>query len=87
MKGYTTSKDYKRLKELLDKGYTVLICCFDEELGGMYKGDNSWPGWEWGARYGFETYNHSRTIYGEDLDGFERQCYQYGIEFIEPTEE
>lgn len=33
MKGYKTSKDYKRLKELLDSGHKVIVICDKKDLG------------------------------------------------------
>lgn len=85
MKCYQTSKDYKRLKELLDEGRQVIVFWYNGEIAEMNKGDNSWPGWSWGARYALNGTEHSRVIYGDEFEDFERQCHYYCIEFIEPT--
>ena len=37
MKGYKTSKDFKRLKELLDNGCNVIVICDDKWIGFAQK--------------------------------------------------
>jgi len=82
MKGYRTSKDYKRLKELLDKGYEI-VCFID--LGYT---DRKYTNL---ARkqmvQGVDAYNIIGFWYHRNTKEFERACVAYDIEFIEPTEE
>ena len=88
MNGYKTSKDYKRLKELVDNGYRVVcfttydwdegydvtdICCADQ-YDGRYR--LSARGIEYGAYWkGMKRF-----------ESFENMCEHCRIEFIEPTE-
>lgn len=80
MKGYTTSKDYKRLKELVDKG--LMVICVDRSGFALtaHRGDR--------GEYRF-TYGGWRTptimFPNCSIEPFIDACE--GLEFIEPTEE
>ena len=82
MKGYKTSKNYKRLKELLDRGYEV-VCFID--LG------YNWHKYSILARrelvQGIDAYLMVGFWTVRAVDDFVRSCNTYDIEFIEPTEE
>ena len=98
MKGYKTSRDYKRLKELLDQGYDVVCFC-------TYDFNENWKDKEGyhemivtdicRARRTRDNWYHigARGLeygtYWEDMnryDSFEKMCENINIEFIEPTE-
>ena len=78
MKGYKTSKDYKRLKELLDAGNEVIV--FDKygvALARLRSKDNP----------EFRCYDiGSFTIFSTRLERLEEILNEHMIEFIEPTE-
>lgn len=77
MRGYKTSKDYKRLKELLDSGKKVIVICEEEYLGfGTYEKDTG--DYYFGGRIGITYFSP---------DEFEKKCARDRLEFIEPTEE
>ena len=79
MKGYKTSKDYKRLKELLDEGYEVVIVEYGIKGPILSHGHTVFER----RKY----YLCGSCIWGQsDPDSFEETCRLYGIEFIEPTE-
>ncbi len=82
---YNTSKDYKRLKELLDEGYEV-VCIIPSEFprGNMCA---------FVRREHSAVYPHRRDyvfaefgFYIQEKD-FIESCIARNIEFIEPTEE
>ena len=87
MKGYQTSKDYKRLKELLDKGYDIVCWADYERYDGHVcrdicharKMDDTYIISARGIEYG--SYWDGRIAY----DSFEEMCEDNHIEFIEPT--
>ena len=72
---YKTSKDYKRLKELLDKGLEIIVfnCRY-----GVYL-----------ARKGEDKYYlpYNMGFYPTSEYNFRKKCIEYEIEFIEPTQE
>lgn len=76
MKGYKTSKDYKRLKEMLDNGYSIIFFKKNGAYPSIAKKDSEgyWF-WECGLA---ELDNEYAYLY---------LCHQHDIEFIEPTEE
>lgn len=77
MRGYKTSKDYKRLKELLDSGHKVIVICDEKYLGFGIKEEDTGD-YYFGGRIGI-------TYFIPEL--FEEHCAQDRLEFIEPTEE
>ena len=78
MKGYKTSKDYKRLKELLDKGYSVICLVHDKDCGLASR--DIGIGW-----YLFDfVYSYPMEF---PSSVFGRECKKNRIEFIEPNEE
>lgn len=89
-RGYKTSRDYKRLKELLDEGYEVIILRF-RDIGEYHlrqahvgrKGNI--PGYEKYYYLGVLTWSED-YITGAGWD-FESYCKANDVEFIEPTEE
>jgi len=83
MRGYKLSKDYKLLKELLDKGYKII----------MVQHTNYGLPLLSVSHYHAESkryYLAGLHIWSEE-DGrfgtFEEYCNDWGIEFIEPPEE
>lgn len=77
MKGYKTSKDYKRLKELLDKGYKV-ICLWTQN--NLYPPRISFA--EKIKDY-YAVANWTCRVESKDFDLF---CEIRQVEFIEPDE-
>lgn len=80
MKGYKTSTDYKRLKELLDEGYEVVII---KDSGNEDIITSAWKGLYF-YRMGNSTYNERLVVGGHET--FEEYCKGMMIEFIEPNE-
>lgn len=80
MKSYKTSKDYKRLKELLDKGYEVLVAYPDNSVHVAWK--HSVGVYYFGNGNGYDT-----RLSAQERCSFERKCECIEIEFIEPNEE
>lgn len=78
MRGYKTSKDYKRLKELLDKGREVIVIS-DQTVTATAIAVMANP-----CTYVFR--GNLPIAYAYDTH-FEAACTFYNIEFIEPTEE
>ena len=82
---YKTSKDYERLKQLLDEGLHLVAevkdCC-QPVVVEIYKGNVKWPGWKHGARYGFIGFEICRTFRD---DTFIKDCERYELEFVEPS--
>lgn len=74
---YKTSKDYKRLKELLDSGKKVIVICDEKYLGFGIKEDDT----------GDYYFGGSIGITYFDPDKFEGNCAQDRLEFIEPNGE
>ena len=74
MKGYKTSKDYKRLKELLDSGYRIILICDEKYLGFGTKEDDYY---HFGGEIGI---SHFIPKY------FEESCEQDLIEFVDPED-
>ena len=81
-KGYKTSKDYKRLKELLDEGFDVICFC---DYGDQYRDlcyaykDDDW--------YRISSRCIEYNVYWKDMhrySSFEEMCKDSNIEFIEP---
>lgn len=82
---YKTSKDYTRLKQLLDGGLHLAAKIKDAcrpVIVEIYKGNEMWPGWKYGARYGFVGEEICHTF---RADTFIRDCERFELEFIEPT--
>ena len=75
MRGYKTSKDYKRLKELLDGGYKVPAVVHNTWLCMFRHG--SW--YLCGTFITMNAYSPSAP--------FDLTCERLHLEFIEPTEE
>lgn len=78
MKGYKTSKDYKRLKELLDAGNEVIISDeYGVNLARLRNKDNPDI-----ISYDFGDF----TIFSTRFERFEDILKSKEIEFIEPTD-
>jgi len=77
MKGYKLSKDYHRLKELLDKRYEVICLNKGGLIGVMFCVKDL---------YVFRG-NMIFELAKRNTEYFDRDCGSYDIEFIEPTEE
>ena len=71
MKGYKTSKDYKRLKELLDEGAEIIVLNFP--LISFSRKVNDW--------YSFGGQSH---IESKEFLSF---CREQHIRYIEPNKE
>lgn len=89
MKGYKTSKDYKRLKELLDNGYTV-VCFTTRDFFShvclarlLYKGTKNEEYSFFCRGTSFINYWTHGIKYSYTL---EELCAAQNIEFIEPDE-
>lgn len=84
---YKTSKDYKRLKELLDKGYTV-VCFTTYDYGdGDYVTDVC-KATCYDGRYQIAARGIEYTAYWPTMrryNSFEEACRESNIEFIEPN--
>ena len=88
MKGYRTSKDYKKLKELLDKGYIVVLLWVHDATSNLFAGiarrvphiqggvDGDW--------YSLDSWSYFPTI---NRETFEEYCQGRGFTFILPEEE
>lgn len=86
---YKTSKDYKRLKELLDKGYDV-ICIADYLWNGTPVSRDICHAFRSNDTYRFIARGIEYNSYWPDMahyESFEDACEVSNIEFIEPTEE
>ncbi len=88
MKGYKTSKDYKRLKELLDAGYEV-VCFTTYDFGdGDYVTDIC-KAINYGDRYQISARGIEYTSYWPGMyrfSSFEDACKNSDIEFIDINE-
>ena len=71
---YKTSKDYKRLKELIDRGYWV-IAIENDAIDFFYC---------LAEQYFFIDWHLPKGITDKE---FEEVCDAFDLEFIEPTEE
>lgn len=80
MKGYKTSTDYKRLKELLDENYEVIII---KDSGNENIITSAWKQLNF-YHIGNSTYNDGLVVGRHET--FEQFCNCMGIEFIEPNE-
>ena len=97
MKGYKTSKDYKRLKELLDKGYEVVcFITYDFDRFPIMVTDVClarllYPDSEQSAKYSLAArgieYLHYWLHGGNYKFTFEELLKNRNVEFIEPNEE
>ena len=94
MKGYKTSKDYKRLKELLDKGYEV-VCFTTYDFNKHNPGHKTLmttdicKGMLLGGWYHFSARGIEYCTYWPEMNryaSFDDMCKNNNIEFIEPTE-
>jgi hypothetical protein len=74
---YKTSKDYKRLKELLDSGEKVIAICEEEYIGFAFKEEDTGD-YYFGGRIGITYFIP---------ENFEKNCEHDRIEFIEPNGE
>ena len=74
MENYKTSKDYKRLKDLLDKGYKVVVVMPDESIGIAQYSEK------------YECYDFGGNIMMQYYipEYFEENCADEDLEFIEP---
>lgn len=74
MENYKTSKDYKRLKDLLDKGYKVVVVMPDESIGIAQYSEE------------YECYDFGGNIMMQFHipEYFEENCTDEDLEFIEP---
>ena len=95
---YNTSRDYKRLKELLDKGYQV-VCFVTYDFNENQKGREDYhesittdicygrcddnSGWYHFCARGIEYAAYWSNMWR--YKSFEEMCEKNSIEFIEPT--
>ena len=87
LKGYKTSQDFKRLKELLDAGYWIIILWRHDPMGTLFPEiarkvphiDGGVDG-DW---YSIGTWGYFPTI---NTDPFEVAVARYGISYVEPVE-
>jgi hypothetical protein len=77
---YKTSKDYKRLKELLDEGKGI-VCFYENELSNGFTERACDVFFLKGKDLG----NMTCTLYTDDNSLFEEKCIEFNIEFIEPN--
>lgn len=77
---YKTSKDYKRLKELLDEGKGIVVFYSEMSYTGIIKR-------ECDIFYikGKEPHNMLCVRCEDCKTSFEEKCKAYNIEFIEPN--
>ena len=80
MKGYETSKDYKKLKELLNNGYEVIII---KDSGNENIVTSAWKN--------LQYYHIGNSVYNDGLvvgrhESFEEYCSCMMVEFLEPNE-
>lgn len=80
MKGYKTSTDYKKLKELLDEGYEVIII---KDSGNEIIITFAWKQLHF-YHIGNRTYNDGLVVGGHET--FEEYCKCMMVEFIEPND-
>lgn len=95
MEGYKTSKDYKHLKELVDKGYRV-VCFTTYDFNEHYKGGKDYyeslvtdicraykdGDWYYITARGIEYGSYWEGMYR--YKSFEEMCENNNIEYIEP---
>ena len=84
---YQTSKDYKHLKELLDKGIKV-ICFVDTEVSEKweYVFQNIGLAYKGNLFYEIASQGISYISWYDELPfTFEQLCENKNVEFIEPT--
>ncbi|WP_444325887.1 hypothetical protein [Paraprevotella clara] len=77
---YTTSQDYPRLKQLLDKGYEIVCFSLKSKECALAKKQTFCDGQNFDYNFGcFHIFDH-------DLEEatFEQICELYDVEFIEP---
>ena len=89
MKGYKTSKDYHRLKELLDNGYEV-ICIADYDWHDGHVSRDVCRARRDDDYYRISSRGIEYTAYWPGMrmhKSFEHACERSHIEFIEPEEE
>ena len=79
MKGYKTSTDYKRLKELLDSGYEIIIIIDSGNENIVTSACKH-------IHYylGNSCYNNGLVTWGHET--FSEYCTCMGVEFIEPND-
>lgn len=73
MRNYTTSKDYKLLKELLDKGCEII--CTHKKFGVMLAKKKD----------GHYYFPYDLGLFPASEYNFKEKCKSYDLEFIEPT--
>lgn len=78
---YKTSKDYKRLKELLDEG-EYIVTFYEQKWSDGY----ITKGCEFAYKddYACHIANSTHFAWEEDHLPFEKLCEKYNVEFIEP---
>ena len=90
MKGYKTSKDYKHLIELLDKGYEVVcFCTYDINRNGIIVTDVCRARSQENGRYSISARGIEYGCYWPSMhafDSFEEMCEHLKLDYIEPTE-
>lgn len=88
MNGYKTSKDYKRLKELVDNGYRV-VCFTTYDWDEGYDVTDICCAVQYDGRYQLSARGIEYGAYWKGMkrfESFEDMCEHCRIEFIEPTE-
>lgn len=89
MKGYKTSKDYRRLKELLDSGMEVICLGIIEDPHMTFARVASYHAAREDEEDGHIPEHYAlprRDVFVEEGEDFETICEYSNIEFIEPTE-
>ena len=88
IKGYRTSADYTKLKELLDNGYTVVLVYIHDASRRLFsdiaKRISHIPGGVDGDWYSLGCWSYFPTV---DKMNFEDYCKSNGFSFILPEEE
>ena len=87
MKGYSTSNDFKKLKELLDDGYLVVLVWAHSTTRSLFSGIAkrvlSKHGSNDGDWYSLDCWSYFPTI---NKESFEDYCKSKGFSFILPEE-
>lgn len=73
MEGYKTSRDYKRFRELLDRGKKIIALCGYDGCGIAHKDYTNW--------YCIHTFYKEADTSDEN---FAKWCANHNVEYLEP---